>query len=87
MKRDLSAFWETVGRKTKNKANDVLHALNAASGVPRNLLRELRKWLEESNQAFEHAGRLDSTISVRTTEARKHNEKLLEQVREIERKL
>ena len=80
-KRNLAGFWETLGRRAKNKAGELVDEGNTTHHFSRSQLLDIRKWVEESNDAFEHAIKLDSTISLRTAQIQENNNDLLEQVR------
>lgn len=91
VKRELAAFWETLGWKAKFNANEVLDALNASAkagqGLPRNLRVEMRKSLNVSIDGFDQAERLDNTSALRTGEAQNNNHSLISQLDDIERNL
>jgi tetratricopeptide (TPR) repeat protein len=80
--RNLAAYWEELGFKAKRRGGEFLDELNASPGYPFHLLRDIAKWLEESNHAFEQAVRLDSTIGLRTATFQENNRMLIGKVRE-----
>jgi len=82
---DLASYYEALGIRTNRKANALVSELNAASGFPSAIVRNLRSALTESNEALRQAIRLDNTIALRSsvTEAQKHNDGLLDQLRNI----
>jgi hypothetical protein len=79
--RQLSAFWEMLGKKSDEKSTKAFLTAKD-SDFDRRLMPEVRKWTEAANRAFEHAVRLDSSVSLRTAKAQETNNKLLENMRE-----